>query len=107
MSIYRPADSKIWWYEFRFVGQRIRESTKSRSKTIAIAAERNRRQELEMAYNGVKKRPSAKLFATAADEWLALKVATLAASSMRIEKDNLKHIRPFFERRLVTDITAA
>jgi len=32
---------------------------------------------------------------------------TLAASSLRIERDNLKHIRPFFERRLVSDITAA
>jgi integrase len=106
MSIYRLAGSKIWWYEFRFANQRIRESTKTRSKTLAVDAERNRRSELERAYNGVKKRASAKLFGVAADEWLGVKGLTLAASSLRIEKDNLKHIRPFFERLLVTDIDA-
>lgn len=42
----------------------------------------------------------------AADEWLLVKEATLAASSLRIERDNLKHIRPIFDRRLVTDIEA-
>ena len=40
----------------------------------------------------------------AADEWLALKSFSLATSSLRIERDNLKHILPHFERRLVTDI---
>jgi hypothetical protein len=74
MSVYRPAGSKIWWYEFQFANQRIRESTKTRSKTLAVDAERNRRRELERAYNGVKKRASAKLFAVAADEWFAAKV---------------------------------
>src|SRR6266850_4929066 len=106
MSVYRPAGSKIWWYEFQFANQRIRESTKSRSKTLAVDAERIRHRELELAYNGVKKRSAAKLFSVAADEWLVLKEPTLAASSFRIEKDNLKHIKPFLERRLTSDITA-
>jgi integrase len=106
MSVYRPAGSKIWWYEFQFANQRIRESTKTRSKTLAVNAERNRRRDLECAYNGVKKRASAKLFSVAADEWLAAKALTLAVSSLRIEKDNLKHIRPSFERSLLTDIAA-
>jgi len=106
MSVYRPAGSRVWWYEFQFANQRIRESTKTRSKTLAIEAERNRRRELECAYNGIKKRASAKLFCVAADEWLMVKQATLAASSLRIERDNLKHIRPIFDRRLVTDIEA-
>jgi len=93
-------------YEFQFANQRIRESTKTRSKTLAVDAERNRRRELERAYNGVKKRASAKLFGVAADEWFAAKSLTLAGSSLRIEKDNLKHIRPVFDRSLVADITA-
>ena len=107
MSVYRPAGSKVWWYEFQFANQRIRESTKTRSKTLAVDAERSRRRELERAYNGVKKRASAKLFGVAADEWFGIKGLTLAASSLRIEKDNLKHIRPVFERLLVTDIAAS
>lgn len=107
MSVYRPTGSKVWWYEFQFANQRIRESTKTRSKTLAVDGERNRRRELERAYNGVKKRASAKLFGVAADEWLVIKALTLAVSSHRIEKDNLKHIKPVFDRLLVADIAAS
>jgi integrase len=107
MAVYRPArDSRIWWYDFIFQGQRVRESTKTRSKTLAKNAERVRRRELEESYNGIKRRDRAKLFSVAADEWLVIKSLTLAASSQRIERDNLKHLRPQFERRLVTDIQA-
>jgi hypothetical protein len=103
MAIYRPAkNSKVWWYEFIFEGQRVRESAKTHSKTLARDAERARRRELEESYNGIKRRDRAKLFSIAADEWLVLKSLTLAASSQRIERDNLKHLRPKFEKRLVT-----
>ena len=107
MAIYRPTrDSKVWWYEFVFEGQRVRESAKTRSKTVARDAEKARRRELEESYNGIKRRDRAKLFSVAADEWLVIKSLTLAASSQRIERDNLKHLRPHFERHLVTDVQA-
>ena len=107
MAVYRPTkDSKVWWYDFIFEGQRVRESAKTRSKTVAKNAERIRRRELEESYNGIKRRDRAKLFSVAAAEWLVLKSLTLAASSQRIERDNLKHLRPHFEKRLVTDIQA-
>ena len=107
MAVYRPTkDSKVWWYDFIFEGQRVRESAKTRSKTLAKEAERARHRELEESYNGIKRRDRAKLFSVAADEWLVLKSLTLAASSQRIERDNLKHLRPHFEKRLVTDIQA-
>ena len=84
MAIYRPTkDSKIWWYDFIFEGQRVRESAKTRSKTLAKDAERSRRRELEECYNGIKRRDRAKLFSVAADDWLALKSLTLAASSQQ------------------------
>lgn len=106
MSIYRPASGKVWWYDFIFQGQRIRESSKTRSKTIAREAEKVRRRELEESYNGIKRRDRAKLFGIAADEWLQMKALTLATSSQRIERDNLKHLRPHFEKRLMSDINA-
>jgi len=107
MAVYRPTkDSKVWWYEFIFEGQRVRESAKTRSKTVAKDAEKARRRELEQSYNGIKRRDRAKLFSVAADEWFALKSLTLAESSKRIERDNLKHLGPHFEKRLVTDIQA-
>jgi integrase len=107
MAVYRPTkDSKVWWYDFIFEGQRVRESAKTRSKTVAKDAERIRHRELEESYNGIKRRERARLFSVAAGEWLVLKSLTLAASSQRIERDNLKHLRPHFEKRLVTDIQA-
>lgn len=48
MAVYRPTrDTKVWWYDFIFQGQRVRESAKTRSKTVAKDAERVRRRELE------------------------------------------------------------
>jgi hypothetical protein len=37
----------IWWHKFYFAGQEIRESSKSTLKTVAKAAEQQRRHELE------------------------------------------------------------
>ncbi len=107
MAVYRPTkDSKVWWYDFIFQGQRVRESAKTRSKTVAKDAERARHREMEESYNGIKRRDRAKLFSVAAADRLVLKSMTLAQSSQRIERDNLKHLGPHFERRLVTDIQA-
>jgi len=49
MSLFRREN--IWWYEFWFAGRRIRESSKSESKTLARNAEQKRRRELEEGYN--------------------------------------------------------
>lgn len=106
MSVYRPGSARVWWYDFIFEGQRVRESAKTRSKTIAKDAEKARRRELEESYNGIKRRDRAKLFSVAAEEWLALKALTLATSSHRIERANLKHLGPHFDRRLISDIQA-
>ncbi|MGA9783317.1 MAG: hypothetical protein WBQ52_14240, partial [Terracidiphilus sp.] len=51
MSLFPRGD--VWWYEFYFAGQRIRESTKSTSKTVAREAEKNRRRELEEGLNNI------------------------------------------------------
>jgi integrase len=49
MAIFRRGD--VWWYEFWFAGRRIRESSKSPSKTLAKASEQKRRRELEEGFN--------------------------------------------------------
>jgi hypothetical protein len=49
MSIFRRGD--VWWYEFWFTGWRIRESSKSPSKTVAKGAEQKRKRELEAGFN--------------------------------------------------------
>jgi integrase len=107
MALFRYKNSNNWWYDFQFAGQRIRESTKTSSKKLAADAERVRRRHMEEGFNGVKKRDKAKLFVIAAEDWLAIKSLTLATSSIRIERDNLKHLLPCFGRQLVTDIEAS
>jgi hypothetical protein len=44
---------EIWWYDFQFGNQRIRESTKSTSKIVAKAAEQQRRRDLEHGFHNI------------------------------------------------------
>jgi integrase len=104
MSVYRRGD--VWWYKFRFAGQVIRESTKSRSKTVAKDAERSRRRELEGSFNRITRPRTAQIFSVAAESWLKAKIAHLAARSVIIERSNLKHINPYFGKMLLCDIAA-
>jgi integrase len=66
MALFRPTytdqktgrqkQSAVWWYEFIYAGKRIRESTKTTRKTIAAAAEKKRRLELERGFNAIEDR---------------------------------------------------
>ncbi len=50
MAVYKRGG--VYWYNFNFAGKHYQESTKSKSKTLAKEAEKNRRRELEQAFNG-------------------------------------------------------
>ena len=104
MSVYKRGD--VWWYKFRFAGQVVRESSKSKSRTVAKEAERARRRQLEESFNRISKPRTAQLFSTAAEGWLTTKIAHLSARSVIIERSNLKHITPYFGKMLLCDIAA-
>lgn len=82
MAVYRPTyrDPKtdelkvqaVWWYKFSFAGRRIRESSKSTRKTIALEAEKSRRLELERGFNNIAdtRRERIRTVAELADEFL-------------------------------------
>lgn len=106
MSVFRYKGSKVWTMDFLFQGQRIRESTGTRSKTLAGKVEDKRRRELEEGASGIRKREQPRILSVAADEWLDLKKATLAPRSVAIEKANLAHLRPELGKKLVCDIEA-
>ncbi len=106
MALFKYPGKKTWWYEFHFAGQKVRESAKTRSKTMARRAEQARRREMEEGYHGLKKRAAPSLFSAAAQEWLTLKKPTLAARSYIIEQANLKHLLPVFGPMLISDIDA-
>jgi hypothetical protein len=59
MSVFRYKGSKVWTMDFHIHGQRIRESTGTRSKTLATDIERKRRRELEEGTAGIRKAQTA------------------------------------------------
>ncbi len=96
---------KTWWMEFSFHGQRVRESTGTKNIGEARDIEDERRRQLRLAFAGVVRPQVPELFSTAADAWLKMKEVTLARRTVTIEKANLKHLKPFFGKRLLFQIT--
>jgi integrase len=106
MAIFRYKGSKVWTMDFLFHGQRIRESTGTRSKTLALRIEDKRRRALEEGAAGIRKPRQAQLLSVAAEERLEMKKATLQPRSVKIEQFNLAHLLPELGRQLVSDIDA-
>jgi len=107
MSLYRYKGSKVWTMDFMFHGQRIRESTGTRSKTLAGDIEGKRRRELEEGSAGLtSKRNRPLLFSIAAEEYLKMKEARWEAKTRLIAENNLAHLLPVFGKRLLVDIEA-
>lgn len=107
MALFRYPHSKSWYYDFQFDGIRYRQSTKTRSKTLALEAERARRRQLEEGFNSVNRRQRPKMFAQAAQEYLEAKSLTLRDSSLRIEGRCITRLTPWFGRKVLNDIRAA
>lgn len=103
MSVYKRG--AVYWYEFSFAGSRVRESSKSSSRTLAREAERARRRELEQSFNRIQRPRAAQMFSLATEEWLQAKAAHLSSRSVAIERANLKHLVPVFGRLLLCDIS--
>jgi integrase len=101
--LYRRGE--VWWYEFTFCGQRIRESAKTNSKTVAKEAERTRRRQLEEQYNRIEKKKLPPTFEQASTEWLN-KRAALKASTRETYEHALRHLNAAFGKRLICDIDA-
>jgi len=108
MSIYRYKGSKVWTMDFRFHAQRIRESTGTRSKTLAQKIEDKRRRGLEEGAAGLNsKRNRPLLFSIAAEEYLKMKEDRWEAKTHLIAKNSLAHLLPVFGKRLLVDIEAS
>ena len=103
MGIYQR--NEIWWYEFEFRGQRVRESTGSDSKTLAIKAERQRRRELEESANRVRAARRPVLFPDCGARMDGRNQARWSESNVSIQEFNLKHLSAYFGSMLLADIT--
>ncbi len=102
MTLYKRGE--VWWYEFEFRGQRIRESSRSRTKSIAERIERERRRQLELGSAGLEevKRPS--LFSIALKAYLAEREPHWSKKTNVLQEISYRHLEPHFSRLLITDI---
>jgi integrase len=105
MTLYQRG--KVWWYEFEFRGQRIRESSHSRTKGVAERIERERRRQLELGSVGLKEHRSPQMFSVASRQYLETNKAHWSLNNFRLESLHLKHLLPHFGRLLLLDIDGA
>jgi hypothetical protein len=80
--IYKRGKSGIYSYRFRFAGRMIHESARTRSKTLAREAERQRRRELEERINGIVKRALPPTFEVAARKWMESRAHAVAKNTL-------------------------
>ena len=106
MSLFRYQGSKVWTMDFLFHGQRIRESTGTRSKTLAQKIEDKRRRALEEGTAGIRKHQQPHLLSVAADAWLEMKKPAWSSKMFLMQKNSLAHILPVLGKKLLVDIEA-
>jgi integrase len=106
MSIYRYNGSKVWTMDFMFQGQRIRESTGTRSKTLAQKIQVKRRCQLEEGAAGIRKQQTPRLLSVAAVEWLETKKLAWSPKMCVVAANGVNHLLPVFARKLLVDIEA-
>lgn len=104
MSVFQRG--RVWWYKFYFAGREITESSKSRSKTVAKEAEKQRRRELEAGYHNLSStreqriRPLKEII----DEYLV--GYGLRNRAPRFANYALGHVKRLFGNKLTVDIDA-
>jgi len=103
--IYKRGKGGIYSYRFRFAGRMIHESARTKSKTLAREAERQRRRELEERINNVKKRGLPPTLERAAGDWQKSR-SGIAARTLDIARVAIDHLLPTFGPKLLCDITS-
>ncbi len=106
MSLFQRGD--IWWYEFWFAGRRIRESSKSESKTVAKSAEKNRRRELEEGFNNFadQRQERIRTFTEMADEYFVAYKLRLPQSA-RFAEYAIDHLKRLLGSKMLFDFNEA
>jgi integrase len=101
MGVFRRGD--VWWYVFRFEGQRIRESAKTSNKELAKRAEEDRRREMRDDLLGVDSRKErARMIRDVADDYL--KEYKSKHESFRFLMPALGHLKRLLGDRMIAQI---
>jgi integrase len=105
MSVFKRGG--VYWYEFEFLGSRIRESSHSRNKEVCERLMRERRRDLELSGGGLKKISRPKLFGPAADAYLLDREADWEPKTRLVHSNSLSHLKPHFGKLILSEITPA
>ncbi len=106
MSVFKRGD--VYWYEFIFAGKRIRESTKSHSKTVAKEAEKDRRRSLERTFVGLPAEKREDRIQTVDDlvtRYLGHYGLNHRAKSIAFANGRLAHVRRLLGSTVLPDLT--
>ena len=105
--IYQRGKNKTYWFRFRFAGRFVHESARTKSKTLARDAERQRRRELEEKWNRIERRTLPPRFGLAATQWLEEAKPHLAERTNDIYDVAIRcHLKPALGSLLLCDIDA-
>lgn len=104
MTLYKRGG--VWWMEFAVRGIRVRETTSTSRKDLAIKVERKRRHRVEEAVNGIPQVKRPKRLLEAASTWIDENEARWSPKYISIQNGSLKHLGPHFKSKLLGEIIA-
>jgi integrase len=104
MAVFRRGN--VWWYKFYFARRLVRESAKTRSKTVAKEAEKQRRRELEKGYNNLadNRQDRVRTIGQIASEYL--EDYKLRHLSVTFAEYAIRHLKEFFDNLMRVDVSA-
>ena len=101
MAVFKRGS--VYWFEFRFRGVRIRESTHSSNKGIADRIERERRRDLELSAAGLRKIGGPLSVTHAVEAYRRLREPHWADRTRGVHQSSWQHLEPFFGKLLLSD----
>jgi len=104
MAVFKRG--KTYWYEFEFLGQRIRESAHTRNKEVCERLMRERRRQLELGTGGLEKVAKPKIFGQAASAYLLEREAHWEPKTRLVHANSLAHLGPHFSKLMLSEISA-
>jgi integrase len=96
---------KTYWYEFEFLGSRIRESSHSRNREVCDRLMRERKRDLELSRGGLKKISRPKLFGPAAEAYLLDREPHWEPKTRLVHSNSLAHLKPSLGKLTLGEIT--
>jgi integrase len=105
MAVFKRGGT--YWYEFEFLGQRIRESSHSRNKEVCERLMRDRRRGLELGVGGLSVIARPKLFGPAAHAYLLDREPHWELKTRLVHANSLAHLEPHFGKLMLSEISPA